>query len=397
MTTYYPDIAIVGGGIAGLWALNRLCHRGYDAVLIERDSLGAGQTLASQGIVHGGHRYLLGGSPSAHALALAPMPAIWRACLAGKAEVNLAAATILAREQYLWFPRALAGQLGHFFAADAVRPRIDRAEPLAWPSAFRDLGVQEGDLYSLHEDVVDSHSIVIELARPWMERIYRAEVVDAVANSRGVGQITLRAESKTISLRARYFIFAAGLGNEKLLKILRWRGRLTQRRPLKQILARPMPQPIYLHCVSDDPRPRVTVTAHPLHDGAYVWYLGGLVADRATGLSDEDAIAFAASELKSLFPALDQRRIEWAVYSVDRAEAFDADGLLPVGAVLKTQGNAAFAWPTKMTLAPALADRIFRWLANREIPRRSRSTALPLPRPSVGQPAWSRPGSSEAR
>src|SRR5262247_4103952 len=99
MTTYYSDIVVVGGGIAGLWALNRLCHAGYDAVLIERDSLGAGQTLASQGILHGGHRYLLGAKPSDHARAIAPMPAIWLACLAGASEINLAAATILAREQ----------------------------------------------------------------------------------------------------------------------------------------------------------------------------------------------------------------------------------------------------------------------------------------------------------
>lgn len=396
MTTYCTDIAIVGGGIAGLWALNRLCHAGYDAVLIERDSLGAGQTLASQGIVHGGQRYLLGGKPWDHARALAPMPAIWRACLAGKAEVNLAAATILAREQHLWFPKPPA-RLGEPFAAQAVGARIDRIEPLAWPSAFRDLGIQKGDLYRLSEEVVDSRSIVIELARPWRERIYRAEVVDAVANGEGVREITLQGDSMMISLRARYFIFAAGLGNEKILRILRSGNRITQRRPLKQILARPMQQPIYLHCVSDDPRPRVTVTAHPLQDGTYVWYLGGLVADRATELSDEDAIAFAADELRSLFPALDQRRIEWAAYSVDRAEAFNAEGLLPVGAVLKTDGNAAFAWPTKMTLAPALADKIFRWLADHEVPKRSTSTTLPLSRPRIAQPAWLRLGSSETR
>src|SRR5262245_40362669 len=366
MRTYYSDIVIVGGGIAGLWTLNRLCRAGYDVVLIERDCLGAGQTLASQGILHGGHRYLLGGKPSDHARAIAPMPAIWRACLAGKSEVNLAAATILAREQHLWLPKALARQLRSSFAAHAVAARIDRIEPFAWPSTFRDLALPAGDLYRLREDVVDSHSIVAELARPWMERIYRAEVVDVVAHGHEIAHITLQAGSLVLSLRARYFIFAAGLGNEKILSILQPGNRATQRRPLKQIVARPMQQPIYLHCASDDPRPGVTVTAHPLPDGSYSWYLGGLLADRATGLSDEDAIAFAASELKSLFPALDQRRLEYEAYSVDRAEAFDPDGLLPVGAVLRTDGNAAFAWPTKMTLAPALADRIIRWLAGHQ-------------------------------
>src|SRR5262245_39742307 len=307
MRTYYSDIVVVGGGIAGLWALNRLCHAGYAAVLIERDSLGAGQTLASQGILHGGHRYLLGGRPDDHARAIAPMPAIWRACLAGKSKVNLAAATILAREQHPWLPKALPRGPRGSFAAHAVGARIDRIEPRAWPLALRDLGLPKGDLYRLREDVVDPRTIVIELARPWMERIYRAEVVDVVANGQVVTQVTLQAESMVISLRARYFIFAAGRGNERLVNILQPGNQATQRRPGKQLLGQCMRQPISRRCASDGPRPGVTVTAQPLPDGGYGWYLGGLLADRASELSDEDAIAFAASELKSLFPGLDQR------------------------------------------------------------------------------------------
>ena len=48
------DIVVFGGGIAGLWLLNRLRDEGYDAILLEADGLGAAQTLASQGIIHGG-------------------------------------------------------------------------------------------------------------------------------------------------------------------------------------------------------------------------------------------------------------------------------------------------------------------------------------------------------
>ena len=55
------DIAILGGGIAGLWLLNLLVSRGYSVVLLEKEALGAGQTIASQGMIHGGVKYALQG------------------------------------------------------------------------------------------------------------------------------------------------------------------------------------------------------------------------------------------------------------------------------------------------------------------------------------------------
>ena len=39
------DVAIVGGGISGLWLLNLLRSRGYRALLIERRAFGDGQTI----------------------------------------------------------------------------------------------------------------------------------------------------------------------------------------------------------------------------------------------------------------------------------------------------------------------------------------------------------------
>ena len=81
------DIAIIGGGIAGLWLLARLRQRGYGALLIENQRLGAGQTLCAQGIIHGGAKYSLGGQISDSAAAIAGMPEAWRRCLRGEAEV----------------------------------------------------------------------------------------------------------------------------------------------------------------------------------------------------------------------------------------------------------------------------------------------------------------------
>ena len=48
------DSLVVGGGIAGLWTLNLLEQQGRESLLLEAEHLGSGQTLASQGMVHGG-------------------------------------------------------------------------------------------------------------------------------------------------------------------------------------------------------------------------------------------------------------------------------------------------------------------------------------------------------
>ena len=55
------DIAIIGGGISGLWLLNSFKSRGFRTLLFEKRSLGSGQTLASQGMIHGGVKYNLEG------------------------------------------------------------------------------------------------------------------------------------------------------------------------------------------------------------------------------------------------------------------------------------------------------------------------------------------------
>ena len=64
------DTLIFGGGAAGLWLLDELTRQGSSAVLLEAAKLGQGQTIASQGIIHGGLKYTLQGllTPSAAAI-----------------------------------------------------------------------------------------------------------------------------------------------------------------------------------------------------------------------------------------------------------------------------------------------------------------------------------------
>ena len=79
------DILIVGGGVAGLWLNARLRRAGYATVLVESASLGGGQSVKSQGIIHGGAKYALHGALTGASEAIADMPRRWRACSTGQA------------------------------------------------------------------------------------------------------------------------------------------------------------------------------------------------------------------------------------------------------------------------------------------------------------------------
>ena len=71
------DIAIFGAGIAGLWTLARLRQSGYRVATFERHALGGVQSIASQGIIHGGTKYALTGKLTGSAMAIGEMPGIF--------------------------------------------------------------------------------------------------------------------------------------------------------------------------------------------------------------------------------------------------------------------------------------------------------------------------------
>src|SRR5437667_9548275 len=101
-STVETDVVIVGGGIAGLWLLNRLRQAGYSAILLESNTIGGGQTSRSQGIIHGGIKFALQGNLTPAAEAISAMPRVWEACLQGKGEIDLSHVTVLSEHQNLW-------------------------------------------------------------------------------------------------------------------------------------------------------------------------------------------------------------------------------------------------------------------------------------------------------
>src|SRR5690606_21481050 len=140
----------------------------------EKDSLGGGQTIRSQGIIHGGTKYALHGALTSASNAIADMPARWRACLAGGGEIDLSSARILSEHHHMLSKAQLASKLTTFFASKAVRGRIDALKETERPEAFQDRRFK-GNLYALNELVLDVPSVVRALVEPFQDSIYQLD------------------------------------------------------------------------------------------------------------------------------------------------------------------------------------------------------------------------------
>jgi len=343
------DVAILGGGIAGLWLLARLKRAGYAALLIEREALGAGQTLASQGIIHGGLKYAIDLKLGQDSAALADMPARWRAALKGTGEIDLRGAKLAAENHLFWARRTLASRVAGFFGSKLVRGRVEALEQADWPQALRD-PEHVGAVYALEECVLDTSSLLAALAQlhPGCIKAGEARIED-----RG-DHVTLDVAGRSIS--SSHLISTAGAGNEALLPQLGLPTKAAQRRPLHQVLVANAPAPLWAHCFDTSDKPRVTITTHRMQDGALVWNIGGLLAENGVQQSETDLIATARAELAALLPKLDFSRSLFAGFRVDRAEGATDSGHKPDGPVLQRKGRITLAWPTKLALAPQLAD-----------------------------------------
>lgn len=379
------DVLIVGGGIAGLWLNARLRRQGFATLLVEKGSLGGGQSVKSQGIIHGGAKYALHGALSGASEAIADMPRRWREALAGGGELDLSGVRVLSDAHYLWSPGTLAGNLTSFFASKAVRGRVDQVKGEQLPPALQHPKFK-GKVYRLAELVLDVPSLIARLAELAGDGLLAARQIEPL---REHGELRgLRVDGREI--RARRVVLSAGAGNAELLAALGIEQPKQQLRPLHMVLAKgPALKPLYAHCLGGGPKPRVTVTTHPAADGQWVWYLGGDLAETDGVARDEAAqIRAAQQEMAELLPWVDQAQTRWATLRVDRAEPAQSGLVRPDNAFLAEQSSLLVGWPTKLALAPDFADRVLAAL-DRDGVQPGRHAPLPqLPRPPVAQPAW---------
>ncbi|WPO99563.1 FAD-dependent oxidoreductase [Pseudomonas sp. HR96] len=380
------DVLIVGAGVAGLWLNARLRRLGYSTLLVESATLGGGQSIKSQGIIHGGAKYALHGALTGASEAIADMPRRWREALQGSGELDLSGVRLLSEAHYLWSPGTLAGNLTSFFASKAVRGRVDQVKGEQLPPALQDKAFK-GKVYRLAELVVDVPSLIARLAALAGDSLLRGEQIQPWHD--GAGRLLgLSVDGRPIA--AQRVVLSAGAGTEALLAALGIEQPAMQRRPLHMILAKgDSLKPLYAHCLGGGPKPRLTVTTHPAANGQWVWYIGGDIAEsEGVARSPEQQIATAKKELGQLLPWIDLSQVQWATLRVDRAEPAQSGLVRPDNAFLAEQQGLLVGWPTKLALAPDFADRVITSLQQAGIKPGNHAPLPDLPRPLPGTPAW---------
>jgi len=388
------DIAIIGGGIGGLWLLNRLRARGYNAVLFEQEALGTQQSVNSQGMIHGGIKYALGGALTGSSEAIADMPAHWRRCLQGEGDVDLRGVNILSDHFYLWSTDNIASRLTSFFASKLTRGRVDQVareerHPIFQDPAFR------GSVYRLVDMVLDVPSVLAKLAHNAHGCIYHVDAESIVFERDDRGTLTAlvaNCGAHPIRCRAQTFVFSAGAGNAALLGEIGCKKPEMQRRPLHQALVKhAYPHALYAHCTGANPSPRLTISSHPLRDGSWAWYLGGDLATEGVAMSEAQLIEAAQRELHSLFPWVNFGATQWATLRIDRAEPKQKGLVKPDKAFAATadrHANVIVAWPTKLTLAPNMADEVDALLRIEPKAPPLPAACADLPAPRIAKPCW---------
>ncbi len=393
--TIHTDVLVIGGGIAGLWLFRTLNLQGYKAVLLESDTLGGGQTIKSQGIIHGGTKYTLSGNLTKASQCIAGMPDRWRKALAGEGELDLSTARILCEYHYLWSPGGLGSRLTSFFASKALRGRVDQLKPEQFPDIFRHQGFR-GKVYQLNEIVLDITTVIDSLMRGLVNRAIKVDWnrdTRLVTRNGDIEYIEIEQGDEKIHLKANRYVTTAGEGTAGLMALWGVKEPRMQVRPLHMVMVRhDHPEPIFAHCIGTKPVPRVTVTSHPDSDGKWVWYLGGEIAEEGNNRSPEEQIKVAKKEMSALLPWVDLSNAEWATLRVNRAEPKQSSLLRPDAAFCHAAGNGIVTWPTKLALAPNLSDEVIKMLSKAGIqPSGNSDFMVPegLARPNITEPFWS--------
>lgn len=345
------DALVVGGGAAGLFTLDALTRAGRHALLLESVALGTGQTTSSQGILHAGVKYALGGVTGDDAVEAASAARFWRGMLAGTSAPDLATVRTLTEHEFLWRTSGFMGAAGMLGARLALRTRPETVTPQERPEWLA--GVK-GDVLRLAETVIDPRDLLRRLAHLHSGRLALGSV-QALTRSHGAWQVDTLVGGRRCVVEVRQVFLAAGHGNAALLALAGHAAREPmQRRPLRQAMVRgPLPW-VFGHCI-DGARTRVTITSDESPHGV-VWHVGGELAERGASMEPAAFVLHAREELRACLPGADLARAEWSSYAVDRAEPASPGGRRPPSAHVREHEGVITIWPVKLVMAPRAAE-----------------------------------------
>jgi glycerol-3-phosphate dehydrogenase len=393
-TSLHLDVVIFGGGAAGLWLLDELVRAGYSVLLLEAHELGSGQTIASQGIIHGGLKYTLSGWLTPSARAIRDMPVIWRRCLAGEARPDLSGTRLRAQFCHLWRTHSLKSRLAMIGAKAGLQ-----VAPVTLADQERPAVLAEcpGAVARLDEQVIEPASFLADLSWQHRDRLLKIDATHGQEFDLAAGglirsiRLINSQTGQPLDLAPQAVVLTAGEGNAHLRTTLRLDPHIMQRRPLHMVMVRGPAESLPVlnaHCV-DGAKTRVTITTTEDLAGRAIWQIGGQLAEDGVGMEPAELVAHAIDEMRHVLPSLSVTGLEWATHRVDRAEPATRSSRRPDDAVAVREGQVITAWPTKLALVPHLTAMICTMLPPPGERRFEAGDEWPeWPRPIVALPPW---------
>ena len=346
-------VIIVGSGITALWTADLLDKNGHEVVVLEKDTIANNQTIASQGMIHGGTKYSLDGALTNATISISDMPNIWNDALNGNGKVNLSKSKIHANHQILWSADTIQPKLLSFFGSKAMsskmRPINKREHSLFNHKDFH------GSLFKLNETVIDVNSVVRNFVNNLNGKIVKAKAKKILFSNDHVFGVA----TSIGRLECDELILAAGEGNEEILENSNINSFPMQKRPLAMgmvYMKKKIPD-IYGHFLGTSSRPKVTISTHYINE-KQILYIGGEVSEIGVSLSDEEQKMQIDKFLRESLSWIDLDIDRINVLRINRAEIKNNKVLKPDSFFIGRKKGLMVCWPTKLAFAPLIAKRV---------------------------------------
>ncbi len=388
-SVFKVDVVLFGGGIAGLWLLNRLKNEGYSVVLLENEKIGGVQTIHSQGVIHSGFKYQ--NHPEIVAK-LKEMRREWTDALKGRGKVNLSKTKIAAQHQHYWTQNAAVNA---DFYDNLVGDDFRKLSKNDFPTLLKHAHYT-GQVFEADEIILDMPSLIRNLYGNYANFVFEiSQKTDFCFDEKGaLKSLSLENGDK---IEAQFFIFTAGAGNEALVNHLKIKQlcfkplQKMQKRPLHQVLIHKQDLPDFNGvCVSPEHNAftPVIITTHYVENKQKVWHLGGDIATKGVERSEKEQILFAKTEMNRLLPNINWSNAHWATYRVDRAEPLQSAAILPTDVCVDVCMNVIQVFPVKFALMPDAARKVLDVFKQLKI-NAIRDFMLPdFDKPKLIMPVW---------
>jgi glycine/D-amino acid oxidase-like deaminating enzyme len=342
------DVLVVGAGAAGVLSAAQLRAAGYSVVVVDADGIGAHQSNHSHGYLHRGHIY---GSPSAQLVRELNRGSSRWASLLAQAGVEPVTA------------RSCIGFGNRYTAAHAVRRWREAGlavVPASVPPPFRSRELPVA--FETDEPAYDFTDWLHHAKRTLLEdvRLVPGRVRRLTARHRTVGaaEVVLR-DGTVVELEASAFVVAAGTGSIDLISsVASARGRGVNRTSFMLVLRGELPT-VSMIVPDHESYGLFLVSRRAGDDG--VWLVSNYLSFAGTATSSAATSLWVRAVARTLarLTSIPLSELSWAFYAAPKSE------LRPDRQVMSEHSvedygfrNCFVASPSKLTLAPLLADKV---------------------------------------